>query len=108
MTLGGTTRNVARSAQPALVADPHDDLAADDPEHLVPEMGVHLTAAVAGGGGAGARSPPSAAADRQNVQQRRENRHCRGTRKAHHSIDRVRGTSHLAYLLMRHAGLSVS
>jgi len=77
--VGWNHRNVARSAQPALVADPHDDLAADDSEHLVTEMGVHWTAAVVGG--AGARSPPSAAADHRNVQQRRENRHCRGTRR---------------------------
>jgi hypothetical protein len=47
--VGWNNRNVARSAQPALVADPHDDLAADDPEHLITEMGVHRTAAVAGG-----------------------------------------------------------
>jgi hypothetical protein len=28
--------------------------------------------------------------------------------QAHRGIDRVRGTPHLAYLLLRHAGLSVS
>src|SRR4029453_17701604 len=45
-------RDVAGTAGPALVTHPHDELAADDPEHLVTEMGVHRPPAGAGGRGA--------------------------------------------------------
>src|SRR5215213_2658085 len=47
--VGWDNGDIARTAGPALVADPHDDLAADDPEHLVPEVGVHRPAAGVGG-----------------------------------------------------------
>jgi hypothetical protein len=47
--VGWDHRDVARTADAALRADPHDDLAADDPEHLVTEMGAHRTATGVGG-----------------------------------------------------------